>query len=709
MLNKKLFNKNIFLTLLVILIVSMFLMMNASPLASPISTSSSTPSSAPSSSTPLWGFDGAYMNYSVVQSTNAPPYNIYSIVPQWLFNGSYASYTFNMSSSSSKTTGNYNATIFNVNTTSMTYSVKYAIFENISGKSTFSIEYTNNTSADVGMPAPSIGIPGSGTPFPALSTQYLYSMDTGMLGYGSGVASASNITIRNAVNYTALDKTIKSDQYIMISPYINESYYVSYGSGLYLNAIANTSSYNATAQITATNVPLSLPPPFTVGMRTSTGYTKYEILSTAQNGNFTANITTNIIGLFFSEPDNFNGTFQNPGNLIVLNVTDLNQLNAGKVPPGMNMPAKNATVETGVTVTVPAGTFITDKVFGSSTQGNFTFYFDSTSGVLALGNVNFSMSANGHTMIMNGSLSLSSTNIPMEITGHGFLNGTITPSGATLVINGMIVPTYNGTSYNIILKPGTYYVTASKSGYQTKVYTVTISAGKITQLNVTLSTISNSVTLSGYVTPVGSSVVVDGWTAPVNATGYYTISVPAGEHTVSVYHDGYFPISKKIDITSSMTLNFTLTKEPSKASSTKSSNATTAIGYNVTISGVLDEKGFVAVNFTATKNGTLLVSIPYNDMKNATISEVLNSSIYINGVRDKNFSITITSNYTVILKVYNLSGDPTLYWKYSPSAVLPTAPPAPFRLSLLEVGIIIGAIVAVVALVGVIIVRKKNR
>ena len=69
----------------------------------------------------------------------------------------------------------------------------------------------------------------------------------------------------------------------------------------------------------------------------------------------------------------------------------------------------------------------------------------------------------------------------------------------------------------------------------------------------------------------------------------------------------------------------------------------------------------------------------------------------------------ITSNYTVILKVYNLSGDPTLYWTYSPAAVLPTAPPAPFRLSLLEVGIIIGAIVAVVALVGVIIVRKKNR
>ncbi len=707
MVNKKPFSKNIFLTLLVILIVSMFLMMNVSPLASPISTSSS-PSSSPysiytpsPSSTPLWGFDGAYMNYSVIQSTNTPPYNIYSIVPQWLFNGAYASYTFNMSSSSSTTTGNYNATIFNVNTTSLTYSVKYAIFENISGKSTSSIEYTNNTSADVGMPAPSIGIPGSGTPFPALSSSSLYIMD-------SGILSVSGMTIKNAVNFTALNKTVKSDHIIMNTSSINESYYVSYGSGLYLNATANTSIYNATAQITATNVPLSLPPPFTVGMRTTTGYTKYEIISITPNGNFTANITTNMTESSVS-PGNCNGTFQNPGNLPVLNLTDLNQLNAGKVPPGINMPVKNATVETGVTVTVPAGTFVTDKVFSSSNHVNFTFYIDSTSGVFILGNVNFSMSANGHTMIMNESLSLSSTNIPMESTGYGFLKGTITPTGATLVINGMIVPTYNGASYNISLKPGNYYVSASKSGYQTKTYNVNISAGKTTQLNVILASISNSVTLSGHVTPVGSSVLVDGYMASVNATGYYTISVPAGEHTVSVYHDGYFPTSKKIDITSSMTLNFNLLKEPSKVSSNMTRNATTAIGYNVTVSDVLDEKGFVAVNFTATKNGTLLVSIPYNDMKNATISEVLNSSIYINGVKDKNFSITITSNYTVILKVYNLSGDPTLYWTYSPAAVLPTAPPPPFRLSILEEGIIIGAIVAVVALVGVIIVRKKNR
>ena len=701
MVNKKPFSKNIFLTLLVILIVSMFLMMNVSPLASPINTPSSTVST---SSTPLWGFDGAYMNYSVVQSTNFPPQNISSIAPQWFFNGAYANYTFKLTSSST-TTGNYNATIFHVNTTSLTYSVKYIIIKTVSGSSTHSTVYANNTSVAANIqPIPEV--PENGTPFPALSSQFLYFMD-------SGILPVSGMTIKNAVNFTALNKTVKSDHIIMNTSSINESYYVSYGSGLMLNDTLNTSIPNFSAQITATNVPLSSPPPFTVGMMTSTSYAKYKILSTAPNGNFTANVTTTTTVFSIFEPGNFNGTFQNPENLPALNLTDLNQLNAGKVPPGMDMPAKNVTAETGVTVTVPGGTFISDKISGYSILGNnttkFAFYISSTSGVFILGNFNFSMSDNGHTMIMNESLSLSSTNIPMESTGYGFLKGTITPTGATLVINGMIVPTYNGASYNISLKPGNYYVSASKSGYQTKTYNVNISAGKTTQLNVILASISNSVTLSGHVTPVGSSVLVDGYMASVNATGYYTISVPAGEHTVSVYHDGYFPTSKKIDITSSMTLNFNLLKEPSKVSSNMTRNATTAIGYNVTVSDVLDEKGFVAVNFTATKNGTLLVSIPYNDMKNATISEVLNSSIYINGVKDKNFSITITSNYTVILKVYNLSGDPTLYWTYSPAAVLPTAPPPPFRLSILEEGIIIGAIVAVVALVGVIIVRKKNR
>jgi hypothetical protein len=210
---------------------------------------------------------------------------------------------------------------------------------------------------------------------------------------------------------------------------------------------------------------------------------------------------------------------------------------------------------------------------------------------------------------------------------------------------------------------------------------------------------------------MGSSVLVNGYMADVNATGYYSISVPAGKYTVSVYYDGYFPMSRNLSITSSMIVNFNLVKEPTAANSSVTYNSTTANGYNVTVSRIANGNGLISVNFTATTNGTMTVSVPYKDMRNTTIAEILNSSVYINGVRDKNFSVTLTSNYTVILTVYNLSGDPTLYWTYSPSAVLPSSPPSTSpspSSSLLKVIVTVGAIAVVIAIVGIVVARKRK-
>jgi hypothetical protein len=77
------------------------------------------------------------------------------------------------------------------------------------------------------------------------------------------------------------------------------------------------------------------------------------------------------------------------------------------------------------------------------------------------------------------------------------------------------------------------------------------------------------------------------------------------------------------------------------------------------------------MDYNATVNGTVTVLLPYNQIRNATISDILNSRVYIDGLLYKNFTITITSNGTAVLTVYNLAGDPTLYWKYSPDASLP--------------------------------------
>jgi hypothetical protein len=516
------------------------------------------------------------------------------------------------------------------------------------------------------------------------------------------------------VSFTALGKTIKSDEFIMTNSTSNLSYYASYGSGLILNISGNGSagiSFNT--QINATNITVSTPPPFTVGMTTSTSYTKYEITSLASNGSFTVSVTGNSSSGFFglSRSGSFNGTLNNPNSFPALNTTNLSQLNAGKSP----FMGKNTTVKRDVTVSVAAGTFVTDEVNGSTTQNGGIFkmaiYVDATSGVLVKGEFNVSFSFGSLHMFMNESVSLTSTNIPMAGGAGGYLSGTVSPSGATLIVNGIAVPVQNG-AYNVSLEPGHYYISATMNGYQAKTYGVNITAGITTEQNVVLSSIVDSVTISGTVTPsLGSVVFVGGHPAYVNPiTGDYSISVAKGNYTISAFHPGYFPASRNITATASQTENFVLVKVPTPTS-VKVSGKINATGYNVTITNVANMNGFVSANFTATKNGTLSVSIPFSDMKNATVADILNSSVYVNGTRDRNFSITFSSNFTIILTVYNLSGgDPTLYWTYSPSAVLPSSPSSsPPSLSPLEDGVVIGVLVAVIAAVAVMMVKRRKK
>ncbi|MHB8361420.1 MAG: hypothetical protein ACYDAO_07230 [Thermoplasmataceae archaeon] len=79
-------------------------------------------------------------------------------------------------------------------------------------------------------------------------------------------------------------------------------------------------------------------------------------------------------------------------------------------------------------------------------------------------------------------------------------------------------------------------------------------------------------------------------------------------------------------------------------------------------------------------------------------------------------SITITSNYTIILTVYGLNGDPSLTWAYIPSASVP--PPShkiisssPANLDILgyyAIGVIV-IIIASVGAVSVMITRRRKR
>ncbi len=327
---------------------------------------------------------------------------------------------------------------------------------------------------------------------------------------------------------------------------------------------------------------------------------------------------------------------------------------------------------------------------------------------------------NGTIIVAGASQNVSITFAPITHEIYGYVKGTVSPGNATVTVDGRIIQVIDG-SFNISLLPGTYYLSFTANGYNGSVREINLQAGKTVTVNVVLTQISNAVTLSGYITPdnVNASLLINGIIVYVNSTGYYSQSVTSGTYTISAYANGYYPYSQNVTVSTSRPVkpvNITLVKEPSPTSGTHTGNAN-ATGYNVTVTNLIIGKGNITLSFNSTGNGTLVVQIPFKDVGNATISEILNSTVYINGTQYKNFTITISSNYTVILKVYNLpSKDPTLYWGYSPYSTAPkTTPPkttttsqtSPPNIELYE-------IIAAVALIGIIagtagvLIRKKR-
>ncbi len=298
-----------------------------------------------------------------------------------------------------------------------------------------------------------------------------------------------------------------------------------------------------------------------------------------------------------------------------------------------------------------------------------------------------------------------------QLVSYGYLNGTVVPGTALISASGIDITVLNG-SFNQSLSPGTYIVSVSAPGYLSASYEVNITQNAVTNLKITMVKATESYTISGYVTPYNSSVMFGGYIAYVNSTGYYTISLPSGTYKVSVTATGYFSISENYSLTSNSELNFTLKKEPAPTS-VETNSTVVASGYNVTVSNLTTGNGNISLSYNASANGTLTVVLPYNEVKNATLSDIMNSTVYVNGVKYTNFTLALSANngtFSVILTVYDLKGDPTLIWAYSPAVkVVPPLKPShssPFDQYMY---VIIGVAVAlIVAISAVSIVRRKK-
>lgn len=258
-----------------------------------------------------------------------------------------------------------------------------------------------------------------------------------------------------------------------------------------------------------------------------------------------------------------------------------------------------------------------------------------------------------------------------SLSNAGFLSGTVTPRDALVTANGITVPTYNGF-FNESLSPGRYYITITAKGYTGQTFVENIDKGQTTSLTVSLSHSSTTVTLSGYLDPVDASLTLNGFSAYVNQNGYYQISVPSGIYTVSAYAGGYYPFSNTMDLTGNTFLNISMNSLPSATSQTSGSGVNIQ-GYGAKVASISTNGDTISFNYTSTSNGKILVEVPFSDLKDTSIADLVKSKVYIDGVSYTNFTITVSSNYTIILEVYNLKpGDPTVYWAYSPNSVIPS-------------------------------------
>lgn len=267
----------------------------------------------------------------------------------------------------------------------------------------------------------------------------------------------------------------------------------------------------------------------------------------------------------------------------------------------------------------------------------------------------------------------------VKLTTYGYLVGNVSPADAFISASGISVSVTNG-KFNQSLTPGSYYVSAAAQGFASADYLVNITNGHTSYLNIALKSVNQSYTISGTVSPANSSVMFGSYTAYVNSTGFYTINLPAGNYNYSVADSGYFPSTGSVDVTSDLTLNFVLVKTPPPQSVVVTSSIQ-ASGYNLTVSNLTNGNGNISVTFSANVNGTLVVQIPYSQIKNATISDILTSKVYVNGTSYSNFTIALSNlngTFSVILTVNGLKGDPVMEWAYLPNVLAPLpSPPAP--------------------------------
>ena len=211
----------------------------------------------------------------------------------------------------------------------------------------------------------------------------------------------------------------------------------------------------------------------------------------------------------------------------------------------------------------------------------------------------------------------------------GSISGKVTDAstasaivGATVSYSGGSATTDSGGNYSLAnVVPGSYTLTASKTGYANSSQSVTVTSNTNSTANFQLTTAltGGNGTITGKVTNIstgaglsGGTVSYSGGSAPTDTNGNYTLSnVVPGTYNVTAARTGFLSRTQSVTVTSNTTTtsNFAIATAGKIAGVVKSTTGAAISGANVKITG-----GKVATTVNTTTNsagayGTTWISV----------------------------------------------------------------------------------------------------
>ncbi len=151
--------------------------------------------------------------------------------------------------------------------------------------------------------------------------------------------------------------------------------------------------------------------------------------------------------------------------------------------------------------------------------------------------------------------------------GAPVANAQISLSGPGIV--SYVVTTDANGAFSVLLAAGAYTLTASAFGDASASAPVTLPAnGNVTQnfslASATPVAVSGAVRVAGANTPLWAAVHVAGTsvTALTNASGSYSLSLPAGTYTLTAEANGYETAQQKVTLSGAATQDFSLALRP---------------------------------------------------------------------------------------------------------------------------------------------------